>query len=410
MRRPAYLTSNRRGCRTTRRSIGHEAAHALSTAPNPQQTYAAPGRVNLIGEHTDYTGGLVLPIAIPYETNADIAPGDAEYTFTSDSFPGARESSANDHSAALGEWSDYPVGVLREILALGITVPPFSLHLHGNVPLSAGLSSSASIEVATAVALLQHAGVTLPEQQIALLCQRAENNYVGSPCGIMDQFVVTAATAGHALLLNTRDLQYDLLPMNTGDLGGCSVVVANSMVKHSVATGDYGVRRRELETGQAAIRARYPDTPDLGASTMKQLDAVRGGISHDVYLRCKHVITENARVRQAAEAMRTGDAGRLGTAMTASHASQRDDFQDSVPEIDFLVSTALAQQGCYGARLTGGGFGGCTVNLVESAHASAFAAGLRAAYQAEYETAAEIYICTAADGALARLAARKGEA
>ena len=369
--------------------------------------YAAPGRVNLIGEHTDYTGGLVLPMAIPYQTSAEIGSFDAGYRFTSDSFPEARELATGDRSAATGAWSDYPVGVLRELQLLNIAVPPFSLHLHGTVPLSAGLSSSASIEVATAVALLRHAGATLSGPEIALLCQRAENNYVRSPCGIMDQFVVTNATAGHALLLNTRDLSYDLLPMNTGGLAVCSIVVANSMVKHSVATGDYGVRRRELETGQSAIRAKFPQVQDLGESTMDQLEAVRAEVPHEVYLRCKHVITENARVREASEAMRAGDAERLGRAMVGSHVSQRDDFQDSVPEIDFLVDTALTLPGCHGARLTGGGFGGCTANLVETQHADAFSDKLRVAYRERYGTDAEIYVCTAADGALARLKAEE---
>lgn len=380
-----------------------KAPSVLTATPSIARSFAAPGRVNLIGEHTDYTGGLVLPMALPFVTTADVSARENGYRFTSASFPEARESGADDTSAATGEWSDYPMGVLREILTLGIAVPPFALHLHGNVPLSAGLSSSASIEVATAVALLQHAGKSLPEKDIALLCQRAENNYVGSPCGIMDQFVVTAATDGHALLLNTRDLHYELLPMNTGELAACSVVIANSMVKHSVATGEYGVRRRELEAGQSAIRERFPQVEDLGSSTTEQLEAVRGDVSNEVYLRCKHVITENARVREAGEAMRAGDAQRLGKAMIGSHASQRDDFQDSVEEIDFLVDTALSLEGCYGARLTGGGFGGCTVNLVETAHVDNFVKRIAAAYRKRYAIDPEVYTCKASDGALARL-------
>ena len=360
--------------------------------------FTAPGRVNLLGEHTDYTGGLVLPMAIPFTTTAFVTRADAGYRFTTSAFPEARETVADDTSAAVGDWSDYPVGVLREVLALGVSLSPFAMHLDGNVPLGAGLSSSASIEVATAVALLRHAGAVLPAKEIALLCQRAENRYVGSPCGIMDQFVVTAATAGHALLLNTRDLTYDLLPMNTGDLAGCSVVVANSMVRHSVATGDYGTRRRELEVGQEAIREAYPHVRDLGEASMEQLDACRAATPAESYLRCKHVITENARVREAAEAMRRGDAAALGDAMNRSHASQRDDFQDSVPEIDFLAATAIALPGCYGARLTGGGFGGCTVNLVETAHAETFQSHLSAAYRERFGIDPETYICTPADG------------
>lgn len=382
-----------------------EGMHRLDSTTQHVQATSAPGRVNLIGEHTDYTGGLVLPMAIPFATTAELRGASAGYCFTSGSFPGERTTGPQDATPASGDWSDYPVGVLRELLLLGIPVPPFTLHLSGDVPLGAGLSSSASIEVATAVALLRHAGVTRSEQEIALLCQRAENRYVGSPCGIMDQFVVTAATAGHALLLNTRDLQYDLMPMNTGELAGCSVVIANSMVRHSVAAGDYGVRRRELEAGQSAICQRFAEIRDLGDARMEHLEAVEGSISAESYRRCRHVITENARVVEAGDAMRAGDARALGDSMVRSHVSQRDDFEVSVPEIDFLVDTALTLPGCHGARLTGGGFGGCTVNLVANEHAEAFRERLAAAYHERFAIDPEIYLCTAADGALARLEA-----
>jgi galactokinase len=359
--------------------------------------------VNLLGEHTDYTGGLVLPMAIPFATTATVMKSDAGYLFTSTAFENARETFAGDDAPRTGEWSDYPIGVLRELLALGLEIPPFELNLDGDVPLGAGLSSSASIEVVTAVALLEHSKARLSAKDLALLCQRAENRYVGSPCGIMDQFVVTAATAGHALLLNTRDLSFEHLPMNTGALATCSVVVANSMVKHSIANGDYGTRRRELEVGQTAICQSYPEVRDLGEASMEQLDACRAAIPAESYRRCKHVITENARVREAGESMKRGDATSLGDAMNRSHASQRDDFEDSVPEIDFLAATAVSLAGCYGSRLTGGGFGGCTVNLVETASVESFQSSLAAAYRERFAIDPEIYTCTPSDGALARL-------
>lgn len=359
--------------------------------------------MNLLGEHTDYTGGLVLPMAIPFATTASLSAGGAGYRFTSTAFDSARETFAGDDSPKLGDWSDYPVGVLRELLALGFDIPPFVLNLDGDVPLGAGLSSSASIEVVTAVALLRHAHAQLSAKELALLCQRAENRYVQSPCGIMDQFVVTAATAGHALLLNTRDLSFEHLPMNSGALAECGAVVANSMVRHSIANGDYGTRRREMEVGQTAIREAYPEVRDLADASMEQLEACCAAIPHESYLRCKHVITENARVREAAAAMKRGDAAALGDAMNRSHASQRDDFQDSVPEIDFLAATAVTLPGCYGARLTGGGFGGCTVNLVRTADIEAFQTSLSAAYREQFAIDPEIYVCTPSEGALARL-------
>ena len=375
-----------------------------------EQIFTAPARVNLIGEHTDYTGGLVMPMAIPFTTIARITPAaDGHYHFASGMFADERNMAPADRSAKVGDWSDYPVGVLRQLQALGINPPPFSLKLSGDVPLGAGLSSSASVEVATAIAILSHAGASLPPEEIATLCRRAENEYVGSPCGIMDQFVVTAATAGHALLLNTRDLTYELLPINTGGLADCKVVVANSEVKHSIAGGDYGLRRRELEAGQAVLLSRFPHLRDLGDATLEQLAAFQADMSPESYRRCRHIISENGRVRQAREALLSGDAVRLGKLMTAAHASERDDFECSVEEIDFLVDRAVHLPGCYGARLTGGGFGGCTVNLVKACDTDAFINALQDAYFKRFGIHSESYICEAVDGAVARTANRHNQ-
>jgi galactokinase len=218
----------------------------------------------------------------------------------------------------------------------------------------------------------------------------------------MDQFVVTLAAAGSALLLNTRDLSYELLPMNKGALAECRVLIANSGVKHSIAGGDYGLRRRELEAGQAALVRKFPHLCDLGDATLEQLAGCKEELSAESFRRCRHVITENARVRDAGKAMLAGDPERLGAIMTEAHASQRDDFECSVEEVDFLVSTAIGLSGCYGARLTGGGFGGCTVNLVSAKDAEVVAATLRDTYYERFHLNAEKYICEAVDGAIAR--------
>ncbi|HEV2576320.1 MAG TPA: galactokinase [Acidobacteriaceae bacterium] len=368
-----------------------------------QVDFVAPARVNLIGEHTDYTGGLVMPMAIPFTTVAHLhAATDGRYTFSSDIFPNTRSIVPYGPCPRTGEWSDYPVGVLHELELRGIQIPPFALHLSGNVPLGAGLSSSASIEVVTAIALLAHANATLPAEAIARLCQSAENNYVGSPCGIMDQFVVTAAAKDHALLLNTRDLTFELLPMNNKGLANCRVVVANSGVKHSIAGGDYGIRRREVEAGQAKLRERFPDLRDLGDATLMQLAACEHELPAASVKRCRHIISENERVREAREAMLAGDPVRLGSVMTAAHASERDDFECSIEEIDFLVDTAVGLRGCFGARLTGGGFGGCTVNLVNTSDVSDFITALQFAYRDRFSLDLETYVCEAVDGVLAR--------
>lgn len=356
-----------------------------------------------------------MPMAIPFATIAQLQPAtDGRYTFSSELFSQRRSITPDDRSPKAGDWSDYPVGVLRELQKRGLEIPPFALHLKGDVPLGAGLSSSASVEVVTAIALLSHAHATLPPDVIAKLCQSAENNYVGSPCGIMDQFVVTAATADHALLLNTRDLTFELLPMNEGNLAHCMIVVANSGVRHSIAGGDYGLRRREVEAGQAKLREQFPQVRDLGDATLAQLAACEGEMSPESFRRCRHIISENERVREAREAMLAGDPTRLGAVMTAAHASERDDFECSIEEIDFLVDTAVGLRGCYGARLTGGGFGGCTVNLVNEADVNEFIGALTAAYRARFSLQLETYICTAVDGAVARNAAQgannRGEA
>ena len=363
---------------------------------------AAPARVNLLGEHTDYTGGLVLPMAIPFSTEVRVLPSpDGKYRFHSAGFEGERSMTPEDRSGRTGEWSDYPVGVLRELQALGIEPPPFTMEIAGNVPLGAGLSSSASIEVATCLALLRWTGATLSVPEIALLCQRAENRYVGSPCGIMDQTVITAAVAGHALLLNTFDLTFELIPMNAGGFADTCIVVCNSEVKHSVATGEYGQIRKQMEAGQQVLRERF-GVRDLGAAVLEQLEETRSAMPIESYKRCKHVITENARVREARTAMLAGDAERMGRLMSEGHRSQRDDLGTSCQEVDFLVEAAAALPGCLGARMTGGGFGGCTVNLVRKAHAEAFSTALRAAYRERYGIVAHSWICEAVDGAVAR--------
>lgn len=362
-------------------------------------TFVAPARINLLGEHTDYTGGFVLPMAIQYATRATISPRpEGGYSFSSSRFPEPLTFDSAQVPAARGLWSDYPAGVLVMLQQAGIQPSPFSLSLDGNVPLGSGLSSSASIEVASAVAMLAHAGRTLPARELALLCQRAENNYVHSPCGIMDQFVVTAAQRDHAMLLDTRDLTFELLPL----VPGTQIVVVNSMVKHSVATGEYGVRRREVEDGQAAIAAAFPEARQLRDATIAQLEATRATMSHESFLRCRHIISENARVTQARDAMREGDPTRFGDLLLEAHASMRDDFAASCEEIDFLVAEAAKLPGCFGARMTGGGFGGCTVNLVAEDQVEAFQQQLRTTYHQRYNITAETFIATAVDGALVR--------
>ena len=364
-------------------------------------SYAAPGRVNLIGEHTDYTGGFVMPMAIDFATVASIeSTGDGLLHLTSRNFD---ESVSYDLAAfpAKGRhhWSDYPAGVISLLRQHGVPVSGLRLVLEGDVPLNAGLSSSASIEVATAIAVLQQAKVAMPPAEIATLCQAAENNFVGGACGIMDQFVSVNGRADHALMLDCRSLEYELLKLPES----VSVVICNSMVKHEVAHGEYGDRRGEVEAGQAALAAAIPRIKQLRDATLADLESARSAMSPASFDRCRHIITENARVLEAREALTAGDVARFGELMYAAHASFRDDFAASCYEVDVLVEIARDLPGCFGARITGGGFGGCTVNVVDQAQAAAFREALIAEYEKKTGIRADCYISRASDGAIARL-------
>ncbi len=363
-------------------------------------TATAPGRVNLIGEHTDYTGGFVLPMAIDFATTATIEPAEGDtVTFISENFgEQATYSLSNFPSHGRAHWSDYPAGVLWVLRRKGIAVPAFTLRLNGNVPLGSGLSSSASIEVATALAILHHARVDLPGTEIATLCRSAENDFVGGTVGIMDQFISVYGRAGNALLLDCRSLAYEYLPLPSS----VSVVICNSMVKHNVAHGEYGDRNGEVMAGQAVIVRERPGVESLRDATLADLNACRALMSPASYHRCKHIITENDRVSRARVALQAGDLKGFGELMYEAHRSFRDDFSASCPEIDKLVDIASTLPGCFGARITGGGFGGCTVNIVAADQAEAFRHELVRQYKTDLGIEAESYISGAADGALAR--------
>jgi galactokinase len=367
--------------------------------------FAAPARVNLIGEHTDYTGGLVMPMAIDFQTVAVLSTRDdgraVFYSANYDEEVGVEISSLT--SGATGRWSDYPVGVLWSLLQEGTAIGGFSMSLSGNVPLGAGLSSSASVEVATAMALLGDAGLEMPLEKVATLCRRAENEFVGAKSGIMDQFVVAGGVAQHAMLLDCRSLAYELLALPEE----VCVVICNSMVKHAVATGAYGDRSSEVEAGQAVLRRERPGVKSLRDATLGDLEACKEMMAEASFKRCRHVIRENARVLEARDALLHGDTERFGELMIEAHASMRDDFAASCAEIDVLVEIATRQEECFGARITGGGFGGCTVNVVRAKWVERFVETLRREYAAKMEIEADCFVCKASDGAFA-LAAGDG--
>lgn len=363
------------------------------------KVFRAPARVNLIGEHTDYTGGFVLPMAIGFHTVAVVsAREDGRAVFYSVNF--GEEALFDVESLpeleAKTQWSDYPAGVWWSLAKEGIAAEGgFSMTLAGDVPLGAGLSSSASIEVATAMALLGLASKTMPLETLATVCRRAENEFVGAKSGIMDQFIVAGGVEHRAMLLDCRALTYELLPLPES----VRVVICNSMVKHKISAGEYGNRRDEVEAGQAVLR-REVGAALLRDATEEQLEDCRAMMSEASFARCRHIITENLRVGEARTALLAGDVAAFGKLMVAAHASMRDDFRASCEEVDVLVEIALKQTGCFGARITGGGFGGCTVNVVAAEHAEAFVAAVTQEYKTVQGIAAECFICAPVDGAL----------
>jgi galactokinase len=374
------------------------ALHLATYCAHPR-LFSAPGRVNLIGEHTDYSGGFVMPAAIDFCTLIAISPrSDGRFLAHSVNFNEHVDLALDDLLAGRAQsWTDYPAGVLWALREKGIdTSAGFSLTIVGDVPLGAGLSSSASVEVCTAFAVLGTLGIEMPLTEIALLCQRAENAFVGANVGIMDQFVICCGKQDNAVMIDTRYLTYTLAPIPHS----VRIVICNSMVKHTLADGGgYNTRRAEMEAGLHILQKHRPEIAALRDATLDDLNRWGSEMSPESLRRCRHVITEDDRVLAAVEAFKAHDLARFGELMHQAHLSFRDDFEASCPEIDILVALADKQPGCFGARLTGGGFGGCTVNLVAATHAAAFVETMRADYLAATGITAEIYTSRASAGA-----------
>jgi galactokinase len=364
---------------------------------DPIGIFRAPGRVNLIGEHTDYNDGFVMPAALAFYTYAAAGLRDdrklSVYSVDFDEACDVELDSLEPGSTAC--WVDYVRGVAAVMVSLGIPVRGANLVVKGEVPMGAGLSSSAAIEVATALALLAVACISLDRRVIASICQRAEHEFAGPKCGIMDQFISCFGKANHALLLDCRSLECELLAIGSQ----IRMVICNTMVNHELAGGEYNRRRADCEAGVDFLRQYLPEIRALRDVNEKQLVEFGTGMSDVTYRRCRHVISENARVLEAAAALKRNDLERFGSLMGASHASLRDDYEVSCPELDLLVELARNCQGVYGARMTGGGFGGCTVNLVETEAVDEFRAAVAREYQQATGLRPEIYVCTAADGA-----------
>ena len=361
------------------------------------EVFAAPGRVNLIGEHTDYAEGFVMPAAIDFATLAGISRrSDGKIVIYSENYGKER---VLDVAALPKEptqhWSDYPLGVISILAGEGHKIPAFSLSLWGDVPLGSGLSSSAALEVSTMLAITSLLGVTYPGPVMAQLCKRVENEFVGAMSGIMDQFISANAAKDHALLLDCRDLSFKLAPIPPSIV----LVIANTMVKHAVSGGEYTSRRSEVEEAAAVIARHRPEVRFLRDATMDDLARYGAEMSPNALKRARHVISENLRTVAAADALISHDLAELGRLMAEAHRSYSQDFEASCEECDAMVELAQGLPGLIGARLTGGGFGGCTVNLVDAGHAPAFAATLAERYATRIGIVPQIHICHASGGA-----------
>ncbi|MDB5305354.1 MAG: galactokinase [Phycisphaerales bacterium] len=359
----------------------------------------APGRVNLIGEHTDYNDGFVFPMAIEPEVRIVCrSRPDGLVRLASTAFRDqiVEFSLQQKIERAEPQWANYSRGVAAELIAAGIPLVGMDALISNTLPVGGGLSSSAAIEVGTGRALLTLAGVDMDGDRLALLCQKAEHEYAGVPVGIMDQTIVATGKAGHAMLLDCRSLAKQFVPLDPAEL---RVVIVNSMAKHELSGGEYAQRRRECEEGVAFFSKQSPDVRALRDVTIEQVKAAEGKLPDVVFRRCRHVVTENARTTQAAELLTKCHYEEAGELMVQSHASLRDDYEVSTVELDFLAAEAAKVKGVYGARMTGGGFGGCIVALCQPRSVEPLVGHLSKQYQKQFGIDPAAYVTTATEGA-----------
>lgn len=365
--------------------------------------YFAPGRVNLIGEHTDYNGGHVFPCALSIGTYALARKNDCgKMRFYSLNFTRfgmlAVEGPAKEFTNVPADnWCNYPKGVMWAYTQKGYTIDSgLDILYYGNIPNGSGLSSSASIEVATAVILNDQFGFDVDMVEVSKICQFSENKFNGVNCGIMDQFAIAMGKAGHAIFLDTADLSYTYAPL---ELTGAKIVIACSNKKRGLADSKYNERRSQCETALAQLQAVKPIN-SLGELTEEEFDAIADAITDPVNRkRAKHAVYENQRTIRAVEALKNNDIALFGKLMNESHVSLRDDYEVTGIELDTLAETAWEQPGVIGSRMTGAGFGGCTVSIVEDDKIDAFIENVGNVYKDKIGYAADFYVVTVGDGA-----------
>jgi galactokinase len=359
----------------------------------PAGVWTAPGRVNLIGEHTDYNDGFVLPFALPQRTVVAAGPADEWSVWSEHCDERVTFAAADLKPGGVTGWAAYVAGVAWALRDAGIDAPPARLAVASDVPLGSGLSSSAALESAVLTALVDLGGLDVPVERRPAIAQRAENVYVGAPTGIMDQSASIRCRAGHALFLDCRSSEVQQIPFDVA-AEGLAILVVDSRAPHAHVSGEYASRRAACES--AARTLGVPALRDIGVDDLP--DALARLDDETIVRRVRHIVTENQRVLDTVALLRAGDVRGIGPLMTASHASMRDDFEITVPQVDTAVETALAT-GAYGARMTGGGFGGCVLALVDADAAERVAAAVAEAFAERGFTAPTWFVAAPGPGA-----------
>ena len=356
----------------------------------------SPGRINLIGEHTDYNGGFVLPAAIDkYAYIAVSARNDGKILLYSESYDQHHEAELANLQTSEKGWPNYVLGVVDQLIKDGFKIGGFNLYLEGDIPTGAGLSSSAAVECATAFALVKLFDLKIPKMKLALLAQKAEHEFAGVRCGIMDQFASVFGKQGAAMRLDCRSLEYEYVPL---DLKGHQLVLLNTNVKHKLADSAYNKRRSQCEQGVAWVKEDHAAVESLRDVTQEQLDLCVQQRDEDVYRKCSYVLAENQRLIAAVENLKQGDLEALGKKMYETHEGLSKAYEVSCPELDFLVEQARQLPKVLGARMMGGGFGGCTINLVGAEFVEAFVAYASKAYEAEFKRKLSVYPVSISEG------------
>ncbi len=362
---------------------------------HPIRTFFAPGRVNLIGDHIDYNGGMVLPAAINLGITAQVRERDDDIIRMRSAMSEKRIEidlkKAIEYSPSAG-WGNYPLGVIRLLQMTKMPIKGADIFFNSTLPIGSGLSSSAAIEVLTGYVLMTLAGFEVDRVAMALLCQKAENEFVGVNCGIMDQFAVAMGKAGHAIQLNCQSLDYQHIPFNIGDF---KLVIINSNKERELADSKYNERRASCEKALSLIKEKY----DVANLCEAEFPMIMEQVKDPVLLaRARHVWWENQYVHEAIEALQDGDWQTLGESMDASHLSLSNDYEVSCDELDILVDAARSVEGCIGARMTGAGFGGCVVALVHEDALTNFTSYVKERYQKNTNLEADVYVCEAVEG------------